>query len=99
MFHVTLASFAARALEVGLDFTRFPGQSRAVAGQECGNFLWETRAQAEAWRERMLAEHGGRYELLQVDVDGLELVRDPAIAEGSWFSRQLIPADRIQLAD
>jgi hypothetical protein len=95
MFHVILSSLATRALEHGLDHQRFPGRTTKIAGHEQGTFLWETRAQAERWRERMVAQDGGRYEILTVDADGLELERDPAIAESSWFTRQPIPVSRI----
>lgn len=97
MYHVTLSSLAGRVLEHGLDEARFPGRTRTLRGQARGNFLWETLAQAEAWREELERNDGGSYEFLAVDTDGIELVRDPAIGQGSWFAAQPITAERIRL--
>lgn len=94
-FHATLPSLAARALAEGLDFRSFPGRNEPLPGQAAGNFLWQELAQARAWIAEREAEDGGRYQLLALDLAGLALERDPAIAAGSWFTREPIAATRI----
>jgi hypothetical protein len=78
MFHVTLESFAVRALEDGLDHLCFPGSSDyQPEDAPKGNYLWGSVNQAIAYSAHLESEHGGRYALLAVNTAGLDLHPDP----------------------